>query len=88
MKDFAITSQHDFDRATQRLSDLERFADRRDQVLDTLDLRGLGPDQRDQIDNDDERINEDLAWGHLYLAHLAEMERLGCSISGCDRMAA
>jgi len=33
MKDFAITSTRDLDRAAQRLQDLERYAERRDQLL-------------------------------------------------------
>jgi len=76
MKDFAITSTRSFDRAAQRLQDLERYADRRDQLLAGLDLDLLGPDQLSRIFAEDEQINEDLAWGHLYLAHLAEMEAL------------
>jgi len=88
MKDFAITSTRSFDRAAQRLQDLERYADRRDQLLAGLDLDLLGPDQLSRIFAEDEQINEDLAWGHLYLAHLAEMEALGSSFRTDLRLAA
>ena len=88
MKDFAITATRDLDRAAQRLHDLERYADRRDQVLEGLNLDLLGPDQLSRIFAEDEQINEDLAWGHLYLAHLAEMQALGFSIGRDLRLAA
>lgn len=83
MKDFAITATRDLDRAAQRLQNLERYADRRDQLLETLDLDLLGRDQLSRIFAEDEQINEDLAWGHLYTCHLAEMEVLGLS-AGTD----
>ncbi|EJL20428.1 hypothetical protein [Novosphingobium sp. AP12] len=88
MKDFAITATRDLDRAAQRLQDLERYADRRGQLLETLDLDLLGPDQLSRIFAEDEQINEDLAWGHLYINHLAEMEALGSSIERDLRLAA
>ncbi|MCW1432005.1 hypothetical protein [Novosphingobium sp. JCM 18896] len=88
MKDFAITSQRDFDRAAQCLRDLERFADRRAQLLASLDVGSLGPGQRWQLVVDDERIAEELAWGHLYLEHLVNMEALGSALSGLSHLAA
>jgi len=88
MKDFAITSTRSFDRAAQRLQALERYADRREQLLGELDLDSLGPSQLSCIFVQDEQINEDLAWGHLYLAHLAEMEALGSSFRTDLRLAA
>jgi len=88
MKDFAITATRDLDRAAQRLQNLERYADRRDQLLESLDLDLLGRDQLSRIFAEDEQINEDLAWGHLYISHLAEMEALGSSISSNLRLAA
>lgn len=88
MKDFAITATRDLDRASQRFQDLERYADRRDQLLEGLDLDLLGCDQLSRIFADDEQINEDLACGHLYLIHLAEMEALGSSIRTVLRDAA
>lgn len=88
MKDFAITATRDLDRAFQRLQNLERYADRRDQLLATLDLDSLGPNQLARIFAHDEQINEDLAWGHLYLAHLAQMEVLGLSVGTDLRHAA
>jgi hypothetical protein len=88
MKDFAITSQRDFDRAAQCLSDLERFADRRGQLLASIDVGSLCQGQRCQLIADDERIAEDLAWGHLYLEHLANMDALGSSLSELSQLAA
>lgn len=88
MKDFAITSQRDFDCAVQCLSDLERFADRRAQLLASIDFESLCPGQRLQLIADDERIAEELAWGHLYLEHLANMDALGSSLNGLSHLAA
>lgn len=88
MKDFAITSTRDFDRAAQRLHDLERYAHRRDQLLAALDLDSLEPNQIARIFADDDQINEDLAFGHLYLNHLARMEALGSAIGRDLRLAA
>jgi hypothetical protein len=79
MKDFAITATRDLDRAAQRLQNLERYADRRDQ---------LACDQLSRIFAEDQQINEDLAWGHLYITHLAEMEALGLSVGTDLRHAA
>lgn len=88
MKDFAITATRDLDRAAQPLQNLERYADRRDQLLETLDLDLLGRDQLSRIFAEDEQINEDLAWGHLYICHLAEMEVFGLSVGTDLRHAA
>jgi len=88
MKDSAITSTRSFDRAAQRLHNLERYAHRRDQLLEGLNLDFLEPDQLSRIFAEDEQINEDLASGHLYLAHLAEMEALGSSFRTDLRLAA
>lgn len=88
MKDFAITATRDLGRAAQRLQDLERYAERRDQLLETLDRDLLGCDQLSRIFAEEEQINGDLAWGHLYICHLAEMEALRSSISSNLRLAA
>jgi hypothetical protein len=88
MKDFAITATRDLDRAAQRLQNLERYADRRDQLLASLDLDSLGPTQLSRIFADDEQINEDLAWGHLYIDHLAQMAALGTALGDGMRLAA
>jgi hypothetical protein len=88
MKDFAITATRDLDRAAQRLQNLERYADRRDQLLASLDLDSLGPNQLSRIFADDEQINEDLAWGQLYLDHLAGMKALGVTLCAEIRLAA
>ncbi|WP_103727316.1 hypothetical protein [Novosphingobium sp. HII-3] len=81
MKDFAITAQRNIDRATHQLHALERYAERRDQLLGTLDLGSLEPTQLCRIFGEDEEISEALAWGQLYIAHLAQMEALGLSLS-------
>jgi len=88
MKDFAITATRDLDRAAQRLQDLERYADRRDQLLESLDFDSLGPNQPSRILADDEQISEDLAWGHLYLDHLAGMKALNFTLIAGTRIAA
>ncbi|WP_103727501.1 hypothetical protein [Novosphingobium sp. HII-3] len=80
MKDFAITSTRDLDRAAQRLHSLERYADRRVELIEALDLDSLGPSQVAQIFADDEQIDEDLAFGHLYIEHLAGMQELGFAL--------
>jgi hypothetical protein len=88
MKDFAITATRDFDRAAQRLHDLERYADRRDQLLERLDLDSLGRGELSRIFAEDDQIDEELAWGHLYLDHLAQMDALGASLTSDHRHAA
>jgi hypothetical protein len=62
MKDLAITATRDFDRAAQRLHDLERYADRRDQLLERLYLDSLGRGELSRIFAEDDQIDEELAW--------------------------
>lgn len=88
MIDLDITSERNFNRAATRLKDLERHADRRDQLMDTLDLNALGASQLYQIVQDQDAIEEALAWGHLYLDHLARMEALSIELATPMRLAA
>ncbi|MGE4404409.1 hypothetical protein [Pseudomonas sp.] len=88
MKDFAITATRDLVRAAERLEALNRYADRRDQLIGALGLDSLAPTQLSRIFADDDQIHEDLAWGHLYVAHLAQMQTLDASLSAEFRRAA
>ena len=86
MKDFQITAARDLDSAARRLHDLERHAERRDQLIDTLDLDALGPKQLYEIFQD--AIEDAIDWGHLYLDHLASMKALGMQLAAPTRLAA
>lgn len=72
----------------QCLADLERFADRRAQLVASLDYEGMALSERVQVVADDERIAEHLAWGYLYVEHLADMNALGYSLAGVSPLMA
>lgn len=88
MKDFRITATRNIDQAARRLGALERYAHRRAEIIDTLDLDALGPNQMFQIFEDDDALAWELASGHLYLHHLADMQALGMQLAEPMRLAA
>lgn len=81
MPTFDITRERTVDSAARRLADLERFAERRADFLETLDLDALGPACLCRIFCEDETIAEAIASGYLYLAHLIDMENLAMTLS-------
>lgn len=81
MPNFDITHDRNLDSAARRLANLERFAERRADFIDTLDLDALGPNILCQILNDDENIEYEIASGHIYLCHLSDMLNLGMALS-------
>lgn len=81
MPNFDITRERNFETAARRLVELERFAQRRAEFLDTLDLDALGPVCLCRIFREDEVIAEQIASGHLYLAHLIDMKNLAMSLA-------
>ena len=88
MKDFRITAARDIDQAAQRLEALQCYAQRRAELIDTLDLDALGPNQMFQIFEGDDALTWELASGHLYLHHLADMQALGMQLATPTRLAA
>jgi hypothetical protein len=88
MNDFRITATRNIEQAAQRLEALERYAQRRAELIDTLDLDALGPNPVFQIFEDDDALSWELASGHLYLHHLADMQTLGMQLAEPMRLAA
>ncbi|CDO38617.1 hypothetical protein [Novosphingobium mathurense] len=73
---FDITSQRTVEAAARRLESLERFADRRDDFLATIDLDALDREAAYRIFAADEAVIVELALGHLYIAHLVDMDAM------------
>lgn len=73
---FNITSQRTVEAAARRLVTFERFADRRDDFLAAIDIDALDREAAYRIFAADEAINEELAFGHLYIAHLVDMDAM------------
>ncbi|VWX51068.1 hypothetical protein [Novosphingobium sp. 9U] len=80
MRTFHITASN-HEQAARQLADLEHYADRRDQHLDTLDLQALGANQLYQIFQEQDAIEEAIDWGHLRVEHLAQMAALQASLT-------
>jgi hypothetical protein len=87
MRNFHITAAT-ADEAARRLKDLEHYADRRDQLIETLDLDALGPNQLYTIFQEQDAIEEAIDWGYLHVEHLARMEALSLELSQPMRLAA
>ncbi len=81
MPNFDITHDRNLDSAARRLASLERFAERRADFIDTLDLDALGPNNLCRIFDDGENIEFEIASGHIYLCHLVDMQNLGMALS-------
>ena len=74
MKDFGLFAERDAARAERKLNELTRFADRREQLLETIDLDALDRNTAYDILKTDEDLAETLAFGPLYIHHLATLE--------------
>ena len=70
----AIFSERNLDAATAKLAELEQFAETRDGFVDALDQRQLTANERYTIREDDETLEETLAFAHFYIIHLADLE--------------
>ena len=79
----AIFSERNLDAATAKLAELEQFAETRDGFVDALDQRQLTANERYTIREDDETLEETLAFAHFYIIHLADLEAhlVGCALA-------
>jgi hypothetical protein len=73
----SLFCERDLYRACDKLTALERFAKRRERFLDALDFEALDLQTQREIEMADELVNDDLAFGHLYVEHLAELIATG-----------
>ena len=74
MKDFGLFAERDPARAERKLSEITRFAERREIMLETIDLDALDRNTAFDILETDERLAETLAFGPIYVHHLATLE--------------
>ena len=74
MKDFGLFTERNAARAKRKLDQLSRFAKRRDKLLDNIDLDALDRNTAFDILQTDETLAETLAFGPLYIHHLATLE--------------
>ena len=73
MKDFGLFAERDVARAEHKLNELTRFADRREQLLEHIDLDALDRYTAFDIVETDENLAETLAFGTIYVHHLATL---------------
>jgi hypothetical protein len=74
--------------ARRHLQGLEHYADRREQLIDGLDLDALGPNQLYQLIEGHEALEEAFFWGRLHLEHLSRMDALAAELATPNRLAA
>lgn len=74
MKDFGLFAERDAARAERKLGELTRFAARREIMLETIDLDALDRNAAFDILETDEDLAETLAFGPIYVHHLATLE--------------
>ena len=73
MKDFGLFAERDITCAERIMDKLERYADRRERFVSTIDLESLDCNTAFAIEREDEEIAVTLAEAHLYLNHLCTM---------------
>ena len=71
----------DLGQAAKAFAQLERYAYRRDAMIDALDFEALDPASKARITDVDVKTFEAITYGRLYLVHLAQMEELGASLN-------
>ena len=81
MKDFGLFSERDAQRAERRLNELTRFAERREQYLENVDLDSLDRGVAFDILETDEDLAETPAFGPIYIHHLATLEAQRAAIA-------
>ena len=74
MKDFGLFAERDAARAERKLSELNRFAARREIMLETIDLEALDRNTAFDILETDEYLAETIAFGPIYVHHLSTLE--------------
>lgn len=74
MKDFGLFAERDAARAERKLGELNRFAARREIMLETIDLDALDRSTAFDILETDEDLAETIAFGPIYVHHLATLE--------------
>ena len=74
MKDFGLFAERDAAHAERKLTELTRFAARREIMLETIDLDALDRNTAFDILETDEDLAETIAFGPIYDHHLATLE--------------
>lgn len=74
MKDFGLFAERDAARAERKLGELTRFAARREIMLETIDLESLDRSTAFDILETDEDLADTIAFGPIYVHHLATIE--------------
>ena len=69
----SLFKERDIARATRKLEGLERYAEARAGFIAALDFAQLSANEKCAILTDDEALCETLAFGQLYLDHLADL---------------
>ncbi|WP_297775914.1 hypothetical protein [uncultured Roseovarius sp.] len=74
MKDFGLFSERDAASAARKLDQLVHFAERRETLLENIDLDALDKNTAFDILTTDEDLAETIAFGPIYVHHLATLE--------------
>ena len=74
MKDFGLFAERDAARAQRKLTELIRFATRREKMLENIDLDALDRSTAFDILETDEDLAETIAFAPIYVHHLATLE--------------
>ena len=88
MQDFGLFAERDITRAEQLLRKIERFAERRDAFLDHVDVDALDLSDFYAIECEDDALADTIAFGHLYLEHLHQMEAFRTEMMSVTTLAA
>ena len=81
MKEFGLFSERDAASAARKLNQLIRFADRREAMLERIDLDGLDRSTAFDILETSDDLAETLHFGPIFVHHLQEMEALRAEIA-------
>ena len=74
MKDFGLFAERDAARAERKLTELTRFATRREEMLENINLDALDRNTAFEILETDEDLAETIAFGPIYVHPLATLE--------------
>ncbi|GGD81857.1 hypothetical protein [Croceicoccus mobilis] len=88
MTDFGLFAERDIARANQKLDQLKRHAERRDRFIDALDLDALDAKTAFAILQEDDDLAENIAFGELYIHHIATLETQRAEIAASIPLAA
>jgi hypothetical protein len=84
----SLFSERDPACLARRLTELERFDDRRERFLEHLDFAALDEQTCREISMADDHLAETLMFGRLYAQHLSDMIGLGEYLAAQPRQAA